>query len=153
MRHLKLPKTLLTWLEFKNILKIYLLSKFNYKQKEQSSLNFEALSTNLNVKLDILITYRNLNNNNSEMKSINAELVTIEQLITLHPLLCQLWMKLGNSIYLLLKICETEAMKRDYLLVYLYVCQLTDHYFAFRGSIVKRQKQQQKDWVTKIYPT
>ncbi len=112
-------------------------------------MNFEALSTNLNVKLDILITYRNLNNNNADLKYIDVEMITIEQLITLHPLLCQLWMKLGNSIYQKLKLSvESEAIKHDYLLVYLYVSQLTDHYFAFRGSIIQKQKEKQKEWVT-----
>lgn len=141
--------------------------------QEQSSWNIEAFSTSLNVKMDVLICHRKINNN-EDMKIISGkiskilklflklrlnlyifinqnldEIVTIEQLIFLHPLMCQLWMKLGESIYSML--CaedhKSEQYRRDYLACYLFVRKLTDHFFAYRGAIVQRQKEKQKSWV------
>lgn len=121
----------------------------NILNLESTSLCFDALSTSLNLKMDTITLYRTYLETKSDMNIINAELNTIEQLITLHPLFCHLWIKLGNSIYS--KLCAQKFTsidsKRDYLACYLITSQLHERFFAFRGEIVQKQKQLQKDWL------
>ena len=81
--------------------------------------------------------------------NFSDELLTIERLISLHPLSCQLWIKLGNAIYSMLQAehYNNTQTKREYLAGFFIANVVHNHFFADRGPIVQKQKQQQKIWV------
>lgn len=117
-------------------------------KNEENTMNYEAYSTALHVKMDVLITYRTINNN-EDIEIINDELVTIERLIVLHPLSCQLWMKLGDS---LLSMAKAEQFKNNqsklqYLACYFYVESINNHLHPRQRDIMQKQKVKQDNWL------
>lgn len=117
-------------------------------QNEENTMNFEAYSTSLHVKMDVLITYRTINNN-EDIEIINDELVTIERLIVLHPLFCQLWMKLGNSLFSMAKAeqFKNEQFKLQYLACYFFVESINNHLHVKQRDIMHKQKVRQENWL------
>lgn len=68
------------------------------KKLEETAQNFEAMTTSLNLKLDIY--KRNQTKTND---SLEDELVTVEKLINLHPLFINLWIALADLLHLKLE--------------------------------------------------
>lgn len=116
---------------------------------EESSQNFEQYSSSLNVNL---LIYEKLDDTH-----LDVYLTKICQLVNLHPLFINLWIRLGDVMF---KKTESKSKiknveKDDKDMKYLIECffiveELAKHGYSFRSQVVQNQKQNQKNWLNEM---